>query len=277
MIAAALLALVQPAACDAALVPYAGWREASDQSWDFASPGDRGARLTVIGVQHVRDPAHPQFARLAAAIAGPGRRVVFYEGPDRGVGSDLTDTVTRLGESGAVRFLAREHGLEVRSLEPPPVAQAQALLTRFPAEQVVLYFVLRQAAQLRERDGVSGAALDGAITTLLQRMAPLAQAAGVAEPIADLGALQSATTRYWPDRDWRALPLAWFSPLADDARTGGLFLAAINRAESEARNRHMFAAIMASVQAGERPMVAVGRNHVPMLAPAFTCAFGAGG
>ena len=107
-------------------------------------------------------------------------------------------------------------------------------------------------------------------------MRPLAQAAGVAQPIADLAGLQAAVARHWPDRDWRSFPLAWFSPLADDARTGGLFLAAINRAESEARNRHMFDVILASVRAGERPFVAVGRNHVPMLVPAFRCALGGG-
>jgi hypothetical protein len=274
----ALLAMAQPAirsdACEARILGYADWREAPDQVWDFAWPAGDGADLAIVGVEHVRDPGHAQFARMSAALRQSGRRVAFFEGPDRGVGADLGDTVRRFGESGAVRFLARAQGLETRSLEPDPAAQVRALLADYPPDQVMLFFVLRQAAQLRDRDGVRDAALDRTMAALLVRVRPLAEAAGMAAPIADLTALQAAVDRYWPGRSWRDFPGDWFSPLADDAQTGGLFLARINRADSENRNRHMFRTIAASVRAGERPFVAVGRNHVPMLAPALVCALG---
>jgi hypothetical protein len=90
-------------------------------------------------------------------------------------------------------------------------------------------------------------------------------------PFDDLAGLDKAFSRYWPDRDWRTADAAWFSPLADDAATGGRFMAAVNRADSSNRNRHLLQSLRDAVAAGQRPFVLLGRNHVPMLAPALDC------
>ena len=260
-------------ACTAATLSYAGWKEAPGEQWDFHWPQGGGDPLvTILGVEHLRTPSHPQFARIVGEVERGRPTILFFEGPDRGIGADGPDTIARFGESGYVRFLAKERGLAVRSLEPSPPDQAKALLARFPADQVMLFFVLREAARLRDREGRTGAALDEAVATLLQRIQPMAAGLGIGSAFADVAALEAAAARYWPDRDWRSLPAAWFSPSADDRATGGLFLGAVNRADSEGRDRHMAELVLAAVKAGERPFVAVGRNHVPMLAPALECA-----
>lgn len=180
-----------------------------------------------------------------------------------------------MGETGYVRFLAKQAGIPVQSLEPSPVEQIRALLIKHPADQVYLFFILREAARLREREAKAGAALDQAITGLIQRAQPLAAKAGAAIPFTDLPGLQLAAKRYWPDRDWRTIPSGWFSPLARDAETGGRFLGAINRSDSHNRNVHMVDLLTKAVRSGQRPFVVVGRNHVPMQAPALACALGA--
>ena len=258
-------------ACEARVLDYAGWRAAPDQAWDYRWTGERSGALTLIGAEHQRDPAHPQFARIAAAFAEARPTVAFFEGPDRGVGSDAEDTIRSRGESGYVRLLAAQAHTGVRSLEPSPGDQIGALLAEHPLDQVNLFFVLREAARLRDRDGRTGAALDEAVSTLIGRSVEMAASGGLALPVTDLASLDAAVRRYWPDRDWRTLPAGWFSPGADDQATGGVFLGAINRSDSMNRDRHMVRQLLAAARAGERVFAVVGRNHVPMQAPALDC------
>lgn len=262
-----ILAFAAPAAAACDVLDYATWREAPGQSWDFAWPPSGERRLTVAGAEHSRDPAHPQFARIAAAFAAVKPTLAFFEGPDRGVRADAATTIRETGESGYVRFLAAQAGIPARSLEPSPPEQMKALFARFAPDKVLLFFVLRETARLRDREGKSGAALDAAVSALLVKAAGL----GAALPFRDIAGLEAAANAYWPGRDWRSLPAEWFSPLADDKVTGGVFLAAINRADSNNRNRHMTALFADAVAKGERPFAVVGRNHVPMIAPALRC------
>ena len=270
LIAAAAAAQAPAEACEARVLDYSGWRAAPDQSWDYSWMGEGGGALTLIGAEHQRDPAHPQFARIAAAFAAARPTVAFFEGPDRGVGSDVEDTIRSRGESGFVRLLAAQAQAGVRSLEPSPGDQIGALLAEHPLDQVNLFFVLREAARMRDREGKTGAALDEAVTVLIGRSVEMAARGGLALPVTDLATLDAAVRRYWPDRDWRALPAGWFSPGADDS-AGGLFLGAINRSDSMNRDRHMVRQLLAAARAGERVFAVVGRNHVPMQAPALDC------
>jgi hypothetical protein len=273
LLAAAAVAAQAPAdRCEARVLDYSGWRAAPDQSWDYRWSSSEGGALTVIGAEHQRDPSHPQFARIAAAFAEAAPDLVLFEGPDRGVGTDIEETIRTRGESGYVRFLAQTRDAEARSLEPSPGEQMAALLAAHPIDQVNLFFVLREAARLRDREGAAGETLDRAVGALIARSSEMARSAGLSLPVTDLASLDSSVRRYWPDRDWRALPADWFSPAADDAVTGGLFLGTINRTDSMNRDRHMVRQLVAAARAGRRVFVVVGRNHVPMQAPSLDCA-----
>jgi hypothetical protein len=257
--------------CAARVLDYSGWQAAADQSWDYRWTGDGSGALTVMGAEHQRDPAHPQFARIAAAFAEARPTVAFFEGPDRGVGSNAEDTIRSRGESGFVRLLAAQAQASVRSLEPSPGDQIGALLAEHPLDQVNLFFVLRETARLRDREGRTGAALDEAVLAVIGRSAEMAARGGLSLPVTDVATLDATARRYWPDRDWRTLPAGWFSPGADDAATGGVFLGAINRSDSMNRDRHMVRQLLTATRAGERVFAVVGRNHVPMQAPALDC------
>ncbi len=274
---ALLLAPVAAAAspigpCEAQMLDYSNWTESPVEQWDFRWPELGPPRLTMIGSEHFRTPEHPQFTRIRRAFAAAEPSIAFFEGPDRGTAASGEDAIREMGESGYLRFLAKAAGIPVRSLEPSPVQQIAALLAGHPADQVYLFFVLREAARLRDREAKAGQELDESVATLLQSVQPLAAKAGRPLPFAGLTGLQAATRRYWPGRDWRTLPADWFSPLAQDDQTGGRFLAAVNRSDSRNRDAHMVEMIAKSVLDGQRPFVVVGRNHVPMQAPALSCA-----
>ena len=263
-------ALAAPAACEARIVQYAGWREAPGQKWSFAAANADGSSVTVFGAQHSRDPAEAQFQEIATAFDKARPTAVFYEGPDRGVATSAEEAIRTQGESGYLRFLAARAGLKARTLEPGPADLMASLNGKFDADAIMLFFTLREAARLRDREGLNGAALDAAMATLLGKAAPLAAKAGLKTSIADLPSLEAAARKHWPAFDWRALPSDWFAPGKGPAEAK--FLPAINTAVSEARNLHMVRLFTAAARQGGRVFVVVGRNHVPMIAPALECA-----
>jgi len=244
------------------VLDYGAWKQTAETVWDF-----HGDAVTVIGAEHSRDPSHKQFARIASAFETAKPSLIFFEGPYRGIAGTKADTIRAGGESAFARLLANSSGILARSLEPSPAEQLKELAGAFPRDQVMLFFVLCEAARLRDREHLSAEKLDAAVTALLQKAAGMGFA-----PFTDLAGLDAAFRKHWPDRNWRTADARWFDPLADDTATGGKFFAAINRANSTNRNRHLVKLLTEAAANGERVFVVVGRNHVPMIAPALTCA-----
>lgn len=263
-------AVALPAACETQLVRYADWREAPGEKWSFAASSTDGSAIAVFGAQHSREPAEPQFQAIADAFAKARPTAVFFEGPDRGLAASAEEAIRTQGESGYVRFLAARAGLKAQTLEPGPADLMASLNGKFDSDSIMLFFTLREAARLRDREHLQGPALDAAMATLLGKAVPLAAKAGLKTSITDLPSLAVAARRYWPDQAWQALPSAWFAPGAGPPEAK--FLPAINTAVSEARNLHMVRLFTNAARGGGRVFVVVGRNHVPMIAPALECA-----
>ncbi|PAP75989.1 S41 family peptidase [Rubrivirga marina] len=231
--------------------------------------GTAAGVLHMVGARHSDDPADPQVAAIEAAWTAFRPTVAFYEGPERPLAATADETIRQTGESGLVRWMAARDGVEVRRLEPAPGPEFGAVAAAVGAEPAALFFVLREAARLRDRKDTTGPALDEPIAELLRRAAPLGL------PLADLDALRAAYARHFSDvpgspADWRDVPGAWFDPGADDTQTGGQFMAEANRASSTFRDRHMARALAEAVP-GERVFAVVGRDHVPAQAPALRC------
>lgn len=240
-----------------------------EYSLDVAPAG--GGRLVYVGAAHSSDPAHPQFARIEAEWGRVKPTVVFYEGPARAEGATAEETIRQFGESGFVRYLAKRGGARIERLEPDPRAEAAWVLRSFPAEQVKLFYLLREVSRLRERRGLSEAQLRGAAAQMLQQTASLfPEFAGVIGTVEELDA---AYRRHWSEpAGWWEAPARWFDPARTSAETGGVFTNEINRASSEFRDRHMYEAVLREVKNGERVLAVVGRDHVAAQAPALRCA-----
>ncbi|MBB1178054.1 hypothetical protein DSM05_02650 [Pseudomonas sp. FW305-3-2-15-E-TSA4] len=260
--------------CEQNLLSYADWVGTPDTQWTTEITGAAG-HLTFVGVKHSRDPDDSQFVMIKETFARARPTLVFYVGPDRGIGTDGPGTIRTRGESGFVRWLASDADLPTRSLEPPPIDLFIGLTENYPPDQVELFFVLREAARLRDREGLQGPALDDAVSSLLSRLQSAVGA--MALPFATIEELDAAYATYWADgTDWRSAPGSWFDPTADDEQTGGRFMATLNAASSERRNVFMYRALATATRSGERVYAAVGRNHVPMLREVLRCAITAG-
>lgn len=230
---------------------------------------DVGA-LYYYGASHSDDPSHPQFDEIERAYDGFQPTVVFYEGPARPIAATWEETIGRYGESGFLRFLAERDGLAIERLEPDPVAEMQYVLQSFTPEEAMLFYVLREAARLRERKEMGEQEIEDAIAAQLERAGSLMET-----PIASIADLEAAYLQHWSEPEaWWMAPSDWFVPTPDSVETGGRFTNAVNRASSHFRNLHMYRVLTEAVLGGERVFAVVGPNHDPMQADAVRCAVG---
>lgn len=238
---------------------------ATQGPWTLELPG-----LVYLGAQHTSDPADPQFAALDAAWERQRPTLAFYEGPDRPLQPAREDTIRQTGESGYVRFLARRAQVPVATLEPPPRAELEYVSARFPADQAALFYLLREAARLRERMHLPPEQISARIDAMLAKTAQMGLGTfGVKSS----GDLQPLYERYWKTpANWWEAPAAWFDPGQASSATGGVFTNEINAASSRFRDRHMLETLAAAVRRGERVFAVVGRNHVAAQAQALHCA-----
>lgn len=257
--------------CAERLVSYREWprlEAAGEIAWSLDVAATSGARLVYLGAEHASDPAHPQFAEIDRQWAALRPTVAFYEGPDRPIAATRDETIRATGESGYVRFLARRDGIPALRLDPDAADELAFVRARHPGEQVALFYVLREVVRLRDRKGVSAEALPGAVGAMLARAAEL----GLPGAFDSVGAFEAAyRAQLGEPAAWTDAPAAWFSPLPPRDQPER-FTHRINRDSSELRNRHMFEQLTARVRAGDRVLAVVGRNHVPMQAPALRCA-----
>ena len=227
-------------------------------------------RLYFFGAGHSSDPSDPQFLKIEQAWNQVKPTIAFYEGPNRPIAATRDETIKQAGESGFVRFLATRDGIPFVTLEPSPQEEANFVMQKFSREQVMLFYVLREAQRLRERRKMSGQEIRVAITQLLERVA---KAKVFENPFANLNELEAAYKRYWksPEHWWQA-PSAWFDPLNSSSKTGGIFTNEINQMSSGYRNLHMYRILSKAVLDEKKVFAVVGGDHIPMQADALRCA-----
>lgn len=255
--------------CESRIISYADWPKVQNLEWKLDLASNIGGRLLYFGADHSDDPESPQFKDIDRYWSEINPTVAYYEGPDRGVAALRTETIRQFGESGYLRFLAKGAGIQSKRLNPPPDQYLKYLLARFPPDQVSLFLLLGEAARLRERKGASLSDVEAGVKALIDKTSAIP---GAESLIQDIPGLEAAYKRYWKEpADWRQAPQRWFTPGDDPRETGGIFTNAINRVSSESRDLHMIRVLSEAALKGERAFAVVGRNHVPMQAPALKC------
>jgi hypothetical protein len=257
--------------CAEKLIAYADWPKVKDPVFSLDVSGKSGGgRLYYFGAEHSADPAHAQFAEIERAWDALKPSVAFYEGPNRPISETKDETIRQTGESGFVRYLAKRDGVPVVSLEPSPADEAAYVMRKFSAEQVMLFYVLRETARLRERRKLPEAELKAAVAQLLERASKMK---GFEGAFTDVAGLETAYRKYWTSpANWWEAPQAWFAPGKSSQETGGIFTNDINTLSSEYRDLHMYKSLAGATLEGKRVFAVVGRNHVPMQSPALRCA-----
>lgn len=227
-----------------------------------------GGELLFLGAVHSNDPFHSQVGTIERELERFRPTVVFYEGHDSATASTRDDTVREYGESGLVRYLAERSGARLERLEPAAHDELAFVLASFSEEEVLLTYVLRDAARWRDAESASPAEIRSRAAALLRPGLP-----GVPSVASNADELEAAFRRHWaPPRQWWSPPAQWFDPFASSGQTGGRFTNEVMQASYAMRDRHMFRAVVREVLAGERVFAVAGRTHVATISPALRCA-----
>jgi hypothetical protein len=225
--------------------------------------------LTYFGAQHATDPAHPQFAEIERLWNASKPAVAFFEGPNRPLPATRDEVIRQTGESGLVRFLATRDNVPFHSLEPAPLDEVDHVLKSFSIEKVGLFYTLREASRLRERQGMNEQQITERIDQMLKRLPKIGNTDNPFKTSADVAA---AYGKYWtqPAAWWQA-PKEWFDPMKPSAATGGIFTNEINALSSGYRDIHMIGKL-AAAKANAKVFAVVGRNHALAQAASLHCA-----
>ena len=105
--------------CADRLVSYSDWSEAEGQAWHLDIHVSNGGRLHYFGAVHSSDPKHPQMAEIEERWNQVEPTLAFYEGPNRGIGADAFETISKYGESGYTRYLADQAGHSITPAQSP--------------------------------------------------------------------------------------------------------------------------------------------------------------
>lgn len=207
--------------------------------------------LLMYGAHHTRDPKNPQMADIERRWKSFQPTVALYEGRQRGfVDSRILEPLSGRTEAEKLQSLAHRDGVRLYSLEPRYEDEVAALLGKWSAERVALYFTMRVYWAESGGDPDDDLALH-----LLQKRTDVEGLRGTMTTVADIDRVWSREMQGLGD--WRTLSEepyeGWIAEVSNDSRT--------------IRGEHLSRALIDLVRRGERVFVVVGSGHVIRTEP----------
>ncbi|MGI4863697.1 MAG: hypothetical protein ACRYFZ_07205 [Janthinobacterium lividum] len=228
-------------------------------------PASAGS-VTYFGVVTSQDASHAQFGQLRQAFDAMQPTLVVVEKPDLGVAETEAATIASKGAPGYARLLAQQHQVPTERLDNPDAEYAY-LRTKLDAEQLKLYYLLREARRFRQATGAPKALTVKAMNQLIANSALFLP--GTENTIRNVAELAAAFHKYCPDGgQWYEAPAAYFCPQAADVYPIGSFSRTVNDAINEYRARYVYAPLAARAAAGERILVVTSCDQLPAAQPA---------
>lgn len=223
--------------------------------------GSVATGITYFGVVNSQDAHHEQFAQLRRAFEACQPTLVVVEKPDCGPASTPEATIGTQGAPGYARLLAQQYQVPTERLDNP-AAEYAYLRTKVNAEQLKLYYLLREARRFRQFTGASKALTVKAMQALIGNSSAFLP--GTEQVIRNVGELETAFQKYCPDGgQWWDAPAAYFCPQAVSLYPTGSFSHTINTAINDYRERYVYGPLAARAQAGERILVVMSCDQLP--------------
>lgn len=222
-------------------------------------------QLFYFGVRHTFDSNHWQIQAIVDYWEQYHPNLALNEGGEPPVLPSLDETVSRFGEAGLVRHLAKRDNVAVRSLEPSRQDEHALLLEEFSVEQIKVFYVLRAVVQFRKSRN------DETVGTFVSRvLAGFSNEPGLEGSPRSFTEFEHSYTRLFSEpTDWRKAPDAWFDPAVPEPATCAN---RISRRLSEFRDRYMVNLLVSELRNGKRVFAVVGGSHVIMQERALRAA-----
>jgi len=229
-----------------------------------ARPASAGS-VRYFGVVTSQDARHEQFGQLRRAFETFQPTLVVVEKPDLGVASTEASTIATKGVPGYTRLLAQQYNVPTQRLDNPDAEYAY-LRTKVDAEQLKLYYLLREARRYRQATGADKALTKKAMKQFLANSNTILP--GLENTIQTVDELAAAFQKHCPGAgQWWDAPATYFCPQAAGLYSVGSFSRTLNDAINEYRQQYVYAPLAARAAAGERILVVTSYDQLP-AAPA---------
>jgi hypothetical protein len=228
--------------------------------------------LLYFGASHSSDPTDPQMRYIERRWRKFHPDIAFFEGRDPESPSPIKpegtreEVISRWGESGFTVFMAFRYGVPVRTLEPARTDEIKLLLKQgYTAEQIQLYYVLREIPRFRDRKQ------EQTIESYVEnRLLGMSSRAELSDAPRTLSEFEASVSRHFPKlKDWREVPEAWFDPALPKPQS---YLNAMALLLNEFRDRHMVDLLVDQVKRGRWVFAVAGASHVVMQERALRAA-----
>jgi hypothetical protein len=249
-----LFSTLGAAAQDLALAPAA-------QDLTSAAPAAKPT-ITYFGVVNSQDAQHEQYAQLRQVFETYKPTLVVVEKPDLGTAGTEVATIESKGAAGYARLLAQQHQVPTERLDDP-TAEYAYLLTKVDAQQLKLYYLLREARRFQQRTGAGRALTVKAMRQLIAQSASFVP--GTEHTIRSVEELAAAYRTFCPDGgQWWQAPSAYFCPQAAvGLYPSGSFAHTLGSAISAYREQQVYSKLAARAAAGERILVVMSCDQLP--------------
>ena len=214
---------------------------------------------SLLGAEHIAGkPSHPQVQEIIRLWQSFRPTLALNEGGDPPVAVSLEEGVAKYGEPGLVRVLAARDGIQCRSFEPEQADEISFLLQHYTAEEIKLFYVLRDVAEnLRSVPAdVMNRQVEGSLS-YMRRSVP-----GLGGPPTSIEEIEQAFRRLsLPGiAGWRLITVDDMDPAATNPNR----FQSLNADLARFRDAHILEVLEAEVRRGERVFAVVGASHVVM-------------
>ena len=225
-----------------------------------ARPAIAGS-VRYFGAISSQDARHEQFGQLRRAFETFQPTLVVVEKPDLGAAASEATTIATKGVPGYTRLLAQQYNVPTERLDNPEAEYAY-LRTKVDAEQLKLYYLLREARRFRQNTGADKSLTVQAMKQLIANSATFLP--GLENTIQSVDELAAAFQKHCPGAgQWWDAPSTYFCPQAASLYPIGAFSRTLNDAINEYRQRYVYAPLAARAAAGERILVVTSCDQLP--------------
>jgi len=225
---------------------------------------EEGASLHYYGSIHTANLSDPQFVDIEKRWEEFQPTVAYSESCIWPLEKSRERAITRYGEQGFLRFLASRDKVTIKSIDPTRAQEAVYLKKYFDAEQIKIYYVLRQTVVNRNLGRDSSYV--GYANRILRNLAKI-DYYFIGNP-RFLEEFEGRVHQLFPNlQDWQSVPHSYFRSTNPEN-----FLSKIHRKLNEFRDQHMLKRLMRELKKGSRVFAVVGRCHVVMQEPVLRAA-----
>jgi hypothetical protein len=212
--------------------------------------------LLYFGIGHAYRFDDPQIAELERQFLKFRPTLVLNESGTPPALETAKEAIERYGEPGLMSFLAKKHGIPIKSLDAPRLEEIKYILSnkRWTLEQVMLFYILRRVAENNKK--VNPQSPDAMVEEMLKTAAKTPGFENLPKTLAEF---EASVKKHLPSvADWRKIDQKIFDPNPDL----GLYTNDLADASVNFRGKYMVRLLAAEVEKGERVFAVVGASHV---------------